>query len=71
MRFEDLEFVNFKNIIEAIQNIDSPSRANVAKVLGLSKTTVSYVVSNLIEKEIVVETEAEDNGKRGRPGLGL
>ena len=71
MRFEDLEFVNFKNIIDAIQNTDSPSRANVAKILGLSKTTVSYVVSNLIEKEIVVETEAEENGKRGRPGLGL
>ena len=71
MRFEDLEFVNFKNIIDAIQNTDSPSRANVAKILGLSKTTVSYVVSNLIEKEIVEETEAEENGKRGRPGLGL
>ena len=71
MRFEDLEFVNFKNIINAIQNLDSPSRANVAKVLGLSKTTVSYVVSNLIERNIVEETEAEDSGKRGRPGLGL
>ena len=71
MRFEDLEFVNYKNIIDAIGAMDSPSRASVAKALNVSKTTVSYVVSDLIEKGIVEETSLEDSGRRGRPGLGL
>lgn len=71
MRFEDLEFVNYKNIIDTIFTYPGLSRANIAKELGISKTTVSYVVSELIEKSIVEETEAEDNGRRGRPGLGL
>lgn len=71
MKFEDLEFVNYKNIIEAIATLDSPSRARVAKELSLSRTTVSYVVTELINRDIVEETTTEDNGKRGRPGLGL
>ncbi|MGN1189773.1 MAG: ROK family transcriptional regulator, partial [Candidatus Ornithospirochaeta sp.] len=71
MRFEDLEFVNYRNIIEAIARLDSPSRATVAKELSLSKTTISYVVGELIERGIVEETTTEDNGRRGRPGLGL
>ena len=71
MRFEDLEFVNYKNIIDAIGAMESPSRASVAKALAVSKTTVSYVVSDLIEKGIVEETELQDSGRRGRPGLGL
>lgn len=71
MRFEDLEFVNYRNIIDTIEKLDSPSRATVAKELSLSKTTLSYVVGELIEREIVEETTTEDNGKRGRPGLGL
>ena len=53
VRFEDLEFVNYKNIIDAIGAMESPSRASVAKALAVSKTTVSYVVSDLIEKGIV------------------
>ena len=71
VRFEDLEFVNYKNIIDAIGAMESPSRASVAKALAVSKTTVSYVVSDLIEKGIVEETELQDSGRRGRPGLGL
>ena len=45
MRFEDLEFVNYKNIIDTIFTYPGLSRANIAKELGISKTTVSYVVS--------------------------
>lgn len=73
MRSGDLEFLNYKNIIETIERLDTPSRAQVAKELGLSKTTLTNVVNVLMEKgyvEEVPKTEKEKNG-RGRPGLGL
>ncbi len=70
MRYEDMEYLNFKNIIDSIDELDNPTRALIAKKLELSRTTVSNVVNVLIEKEIAVETEVEKT-KRGRPGLKL
>ena len=70
MRYEDMEYLNFKNIIDSIDELDNPTRALIAKKLELSRTTVSNVVNVLIEKEIAVETEVERT-KRGRPGFKL
>lgn len=70
MRYEDMEYLNFKNIIDSIDELDNPTRALIAKKLELSRTTVSNVVNVLIEKEIAIETEVEKT-KRGRPGLKL
>ncbi len=65
-----MEYLNFKNIIDSIDELDNPTRALIAKKLELSRTTVSNVVNVLIEKEIAIETEVEKT-KRGRPGLKL
>lgn len=70
MRYEDMEYLNFKIIIDSIDELDNPTRALIAKKLELSRTTVSNVVNVLIEKEIAIETEVEKT-KRGRPGLKL
>lgn len=65
-----MEYLNFKIIIDSIDELDNPTRALIAKKLELSRTTVSNVVNVLIEKEIAIETEVEKT-KRGRPGLKL
>lgn len=70
MRYEDMEYLNFKNIIDSIDELDNPTRALIAKKLELSRTTVSNVVNVLIEEKIAIETEVE-KPTRGRPGLKL
>ena len=70
MRYEDMEYLNYKNIIDSIEEIDDPTRAIIAKKLGLSRTTVSNVVNSLIDNGIAEETETAKSS-RGRPGLKL
>ncbi len=70
MRYEDMEYLNYKNIIDSIEEVDDPTRAIIAKELGLSRTTVSNVVNSLIENGIAEETETAKSS-RGRPGLKL
>lgn len=65
-----MEYLNFKNIIDSIDELDNPTRALIAKKLELSRTTVSNVVNVLIEEKIAIETEVE-KPTRGRPGLKL
>jgi predicted NBD/HSP70 family sugar kinase len=45
------------------------SRAAIAQETGLNKTTVSSLVAELIESELVRETEIELRGTVGRPAL--
>jgi N-acetylglucosamine repressor len=46
---------NSRLVFETILNHDKISRAEVARMTGLTRTTVSDVVSNLIEKELALE----------------
>lgn len=70
MRYEDMEYLNYKNILDSIEELNDPTRAIIAKELGLSRTTVSNVVNSLIENGIVEETETT-KALRGRPGFKL
>ena len=70
MRYEDMEYLNYKNILDSIEELNDPTRAIIAKELGLSRTTVSNVVNSLIENGIAEETETA-KALRGRPGLKL
>ncbi|WP_405087999.1 ROK family protein [Microbispora sp. NBC_01389] len=47
------------------------TRAALAEITGLTKTTVSKLVGDLIEGGLVVETGAVRDGERGRPGVEL
>ena len=72
MRYEDMEYENFKNILEAMDKLEDPSRAKIAKHLSLSRTTLSNMTSIMIEKHILVEGETKRNSaSRGRPGAML
>lgn len=57
--------INSTLVLETIINKGPISRANISKVLGLTKTTVSSIVAKLIEKKFVLEV-GSDNTKLGR-----
>ncbi|HPX28382.1 MAG TPA: ROK family transcriptional regulator [Sphaerochaeta sp.] len=71
MQNDDIEFINCANVLKAIEtDLNQPSRAQIAKYLGLSRTAVSMVVKKLIAANLVTELEIEKSG-RGRPGTPL
>lgn len=66
------EYQKFNNLQEVFKRIyyskENLSRAKIAKTLSLSRTTVSSLVNEMIDKELVCELELEDH-KNGRPGV--
>ncbi len=72
MRYEDMEYENYCNVLRAIEyDLENPSRAEVAKFLGLSRTAVSLISNNLIAAGLVSETKKTGAAVRGRPGSPL
>jgi predicted NBD/HSP70 family sugar kinase len=47
----------------------SLTRAALSEITGLTKTTVSKLIADLIEAGLVVEAGAVRDGERGRPGM--
>ncbi len=72
MREETPELVNCRNVLSCVErDLQNPSRADIAKHLGLSRTTASQNINKLISMGIVSELEKAFTGGRGRPGLPL
>lgn len=72
MAVEGLDSINFNHVLNSIEfSSDPPSRAEIAKQVGLSRTALSYIVQKLIAMELVMEQEKENDGKPGRPGTPL
>ena len=70
VKTDDLERVNTRNVLKAIELEKGLSRAQVARRLGLSRTTISTIVSKLISLGFVTEGQSKAKG-RGRPGIHL
>ncbi len=71
MQNDDLEFLNCRNMLQAIEvDLETPSRAQVAQHLGLSRTAASAIAQKLIKAGLVTELESVRRG-RGRPGTPL
>jgi transcriptional regulator of PTS gene len=72
MQYDELETVNFQSVLDCIETNDvPPSRAFIAKKVGLSRTAVSYIVQKMIALDLVEEIDKESGDKRGRPGTPL
>ncbi len=67
MKNEEVELINCKDVLRCVENLEQPSRADIAKHLGLSRTTSSYNINKLMELALVKECESSLS-KRGRPG---
>jgi predicted NBD/HSP70 family sugar kinase len=57
-------------VLNCIRLQGSVSRANLAKQLGLTRSTISRIIEELINEKLVYEGESVSNG-RGRPGTPL
>lgn len=71
MQNDGLEFINIQNVLHCIErDLDKPSRAAVAKFVGLSRTASSIIVQRLLNAGLIQELETAKAG-RGRPGTPL
>lgn len=52
--------MNSTLVLETILHSNAISRANIAKKLGLTKATISAIVTDLIEKHLVIEIGSDD-----------
>jgi predicted NBD/HSP70 family sugar kinase len=69
-RLEDARIHNCKTIIEAIRQNGPISRAEIARMTGLTTATISNLTSELIRQEIVLEARRR-KGQRGQPAIEL
>lgn len=63
--------INRSLILTTVKERQPISRAQIARLLGLSKTTVSTIVDELVEKKLIVECERSSAGGVGRPSVML
>ncbi|GAA0969307.1 ROK family transcriptional regulator [Acrocarpospora macrocephala] len=69
VRHDAMRARNLALVLGSVSARGSLTRAALAEVTGLTKTTVSKLVADLIETGLVVETGAVRGGERGRPGV--
>ncbi len=60
---------NRRRVLGSLQEQGGSTRADLARATGISRATVSTIVSELLDEGLIRETEATDGaGKVGRPG---
>lgn len=69
VRHDAMRARNLAFVLREVRSHGSLTRASLAEVTGLTKTTVSKLVADLLEAGLVVETGAVRAGERGRPGV--
>ncbi|WP_169985548.1 ROK family protein [Microbispora sp. H10836] len=69
LRHDAMRARNLALVLGAVGARGSVTRAALAEITGLTKTTVSKLVGDLIEGGLVVETGTVRDGERGRPGV--
>ncbi|WP_188188715.1 ROK family transcriptional regulator [Nonomuraea sp. SYSU D8015] len=62
---------NLAVVLDAIHRTGPHTRAALAEMTGLTKTTVSSLVADLLEAGVVTESGAVRGGERGRPGVAV
>lgn len=61
--------INSKLVLETIINQSPISRASISKHLGLTKATISAIVSDLMNKNLVIEIGSDDTSLGRKPIL--
>ncbi|GII53812.1 sugar kinase [Planotetraspora thailandica] len=69
VRHDAMRARNLALVLGELNSSGPLTRAALSEITGLTKTTVSKLVADLIEAGLVVETGAVRDGERGRPGM--
>jgi len=64
---EGLRELNRQRVIDALRRCGTASRADLARVTGLSRTTVATLVADLQARGLVVDADGRAEAGRGRP----
>src|SRR3954468_19460917 len=67
---EALREGNRARLVDALRRVGTASRADLARATGLSRSTVSSLVADLVERGLVTE-RGDDRSRPGRPGMML
>jgi predicted NBD/HSP70 family sugar kinase len=70
-RVGDVRRQNLALVLAGIQGNSGATRAQLAAESGLTKASVSSIVTDLLESGLVRESSITRDGERGRPGTGL
>jgi predicted NBD/HSP70 family sugar kinase len=65
----DIRLMNAASVLKLIRQDGAISRANIASRLGLTRATISNIVSDLIEINLVREFRQQKSNYVGRPGI--
>ncbi|MEZ0076414.1 ROK family protein [Planotetraspora sp. GP83] len=71
VRHDAMRARNLALVLGEVGAREPVTRAALSEITGLTKTTVSKLVADLIEAGLVVETGAVRDGERGRPGVAV
>ncbi len=71
VRHEEMRARNLEVVLGAVSRGGPVTRAALAEVTGLTKSTVSKLVGNLVEAGLLAETGPARAGERGRPGVAV
>ena len=66
---EALRRANRLRVVDALRREGSASRSDLMRLTGLSRTTITTLLGDLQERGMVVESEVEPRGGRGRPAM--
>ncbi|VFS45327.1 ROK family transcriptional regulator [Budvicia aquatica] len=66
-----LRQMNKSLVLNIIREHSSLSRAQIAKIAGITKATISEIVSELLDEKIIYESGAMENSGLGRKGIML
>ncbi|MEU5266769.1 ROK family transcriptional regulator [Amycolatopsis sp. NPDC021455] len=69
VRHEEMRARNLEVVLGAVGRGGPLTRAALAEVTGLTKSTVSKLVGDLVEAGLLAETGPARAGERGRPGV--
>ncbi|MDR6414767.1 ROK family transcriptional regulator [Pseudarthrobacter sulfonivorans] len=70
-RVQDVRRQNLAVVLDSIQRTPRTTRAEIAASTGLTKASVSSLVTVLLDTGLVEEAGVARDGERGRPGSGL
>ena len=64
-----LRQMNASVVLNVIRENSPLSRAQIAKVTGITKATISEIVSDLLEEKIIYESGVSEDAGLGRKGI--
>ena len=68
---EEMKLRNRGTVLQLVSTGRCTSRIELSKRMGLTKTAISKIVAELMERGFLAETEKQDNAELGRNPIGL